>query len=208
MPKIIDISLPIYPGMLTYPGNEPATIETMPSASGTNVLSKITLSSHTGTHIDAPSHSIPNSDSIDKYPIEKFYGECRVIDLTSVKTGITPSELEGNEIKTGERVLFKTKNSIRGFDSFYDDYVFMTAEGAQYLAEIEVGLVGIDFIAIKQKGNPDNTPHTALLSKNIPILEGINLAKVEEGKYILCAFPLSFKGIDGSPVRAILIKDN
>ena len=103
--------------------------------------------------------------------------------------------------------MLKTKNSSRGFDVFYDDYVFLSPEGADYLADMGVALVGIDSLSIKQRGSPDNTPHTLLLSNSIPIIEGLVLSSVEASEYTLCAFPLAFVGIDGSPIRAVLISD-
>jgi arylformamidase len=108
-------------------------------------------------------------------------------------------------VQAGERLLFKTNNSIRGFNEFYDDYVFLESEAAQHLGAIRAALVGIDALSVKQRGSPDNTAHTALLEKSIPIIEGLNLVDVDAGEYTLCAFPLAFKDIDGSPARAVLL---
>lgn len=205
MSKIIDISLPISPQMPVYPGTDNTKIDTVTSPSG-NVLSVITLTSHAGSHVDAPSHSIPGAPNISDIPLDTFYGECRVINLTKSETQITKEDLSAHNISKGERILLKTKNSLRGFKKFYDDYVFLSPDGAEYLASLGVSLVGIDSLSIKQKGSTDNSPHTNLLSKNIPILEGINLSEADEDVYTICAFPLSFSGIDGSPVRAILFR--
>ena len=133
-----------------------------------------------------------------------FHGPVRVLDLSSASESVKVSDLENKNIKEGERVLLKTSNSARWGEGFFPDFVFLSSEGAEYLASKGVILVGIDSLSIKQKGNPDNSPHTNLLEKGIPILEGLDLSKVEEGKYVLTAFPLKYQGIDGSPCRAIL----
>lgn len=207
MTKIIDISLPITEDMPVYPGNKETKITAVPSASGTSVLSEVSMTSHAGTHIDAPNHVQGGGNvGIDGLPLDKFYGPCRVLDLTDCQRSISREILEKHAIQSGERILFKTSNSVRGFDTFYDDYVYLEGEAAQYLAECGVYLVGIDALSIKQRGSKDNTAHTALLSKNIPIIEGLNLADAEPGEYTLAAFPLAFKGIDGSPTRAVLIQ--
>ncbi|MFA9288726.1 MAG: cyclase family protein [Weeksellaceae bacterium] len=204
--EIIDISLPLSATTIAYPGNPAIEIESMPSSTGTSVLSKLTLSSHTGTHLDAPSHAIPGSASLEQIDLMTLIGTCRIIDCSSEKESISKMFLETSQIKKGERILLKTSNSARGFETFYPDFMFLSPEGAQYLAEQEVAMVGIDSLSIKQKGSTDNTPHTHLLEKNIPILEGINLAAVDAGTYDLIVLPLRFIGLDGSPARAVLLR--
>ena len=205
MNQILDISLPLYEGMIAYPGTAPLSVTTSKSESSGSTLSTISLSSHTGTHIDAPSHVMPGGKTLSELPLETFYGQCRVLDVTSCVGSISRESLETKNIQSGERILLKTSNSARGFVSFYDDYIFLSPEAAAYLAEVGVVLVGIDALSVKQRGNKDNTPHTNLLSHEVVIMEGINLANVEEGTYILCAFPLALSEIDGSPCRAVLL---
>lgn len=205
MPNFIDISLPIFTGMPNYPGTESTSVEAIEST-GPNILSLIKMTSHAGTHVDAPSHSLRDAPSVDKLPLELFYGSCRVVDLTNVAEKISQLDLKEFDIQEGERILLKTRNSLRGYDNFYDDYVYLTSEGAEYLASVKVQLVGIDTLSIKQKGSTDNTAHTALLSQGIPILAGLNLTPADAREYTLCAFPLAFQGIDGSPLRAVLME--
>lgn len=204
---IIDVSLPLKPQGVTYPGNPDVAFEFLNTQS--NIITKITFGSHSGTHIDAPSHAkIEGGLVIDQIPLETFYGNARVLDLTGVVESIKDSDLEGKNIQKGDRILLKTSNSKRWSSGvFFEDFVFLSPEGAEYLASKEVSLVGIDSLSIKQKGNPDNSPHTTLLSRGIPIVEGLDLSKAEEGNYTLAAFPLKFIGIDGSSVRAVLIND-
>lgn len=203
---IFDISLPLNEKTIIYPGNTSLKIGSFKSPSG-NFLSEITMGSHTGTHIDAPSHAIEGASTLDQITLETFIGPCRVLDLSGVKECIEVEDLKDKDIKEGERILFRTSNSLRGFGDFYDDYIYLSSEAASYIADLNVKLVGTDFLSIKQRGSKDNRPHTELLSQNIPIIEGLNLNEVTEGEYKLVALPLAFTGIDGSPVRAILFQD-
>lgn len=204
--QIIDISLSLHKGTIVYPGNPSIEIEEMQSATGGSVISKIAFGSHTGTHVDAPQHVIRGGQPLDQIPLQTFVGNCRVIDCTHETHSVQRVTLEQADIKKGERILLKTNNSLRGFETFYDDYIFVSPEATQYLAEQEVSLVAIDYLSIKQRGSKDNSPHTNLLSKNIPIIEGVDLSKVEVGEYFLVLLPLKFMNIDGAPARAILMK--
>ncbi len=204
MTKIIDISLPVHPSMPIYPGNQATEFKTIIKPSGSR-LTTITIDSHAGTHIDAPSHAGLN-ESIDIYSLEAFYGPCRVIELLNTPL-ITVGDLIDKHIKNGERILFKTDNSTRGFEAFHETWTALSSEAALFLAEEHVALVGIDWFGVKQKGALDNIAHTALLEKGIPILEGLDLEAAEAGEYTLVAFPIAYQGIDGAPTRAILIQE-
>lgn len=207
--KIIDISLPLSSETIVYPNNVPLEIEThahMPEA--TTHLSKITMGTHTGTHIDAPMHAVLDADTLDQIPLDTFVGLCRVVDASHRGPGESVKKEDLGEVLKGERILIKTSNSIRGFEEFYNDYVYLDGDTADWLAEIGVKLVGIDYLSIKQKGSKDQRPHTSLLEKNIPIIEGINLNNVNAGFYELFCLPLNFIGVEGGPARAILREIN
>ncbi len=206
--KIIEISLPLNNNTPVYPGNVPLSVsihKKMPEYATT--LSAISFGSHSGTHIDAPAHAVEGAATLDKIPLENFIGQCRVLDF-SKETGeaVSKNFLESKKIQSGERVLLKTKNSVRGFKEFYDDYVYLDGDAADYLSSLAVTLVGIDSLSIKKRGGTDHRPHTSLLAKNIPIIEGLDLSKVAEGEYELICLPLNFTGIDGAPARAVLIE--
>lgn len=203
--KIVDISLPLDENTIIYPGNNPITIENYHSSSGLTYLSNISFGSHTGTHIDAPRHVDEKGAGVDQIDLKRLVGKCRVLDFTTSTESISVFDLESQNIQNEERILAKTKNSLRGFKTAFDDYVYLSSEGAAYLAEKNTLVFGIDYLSVKKKGSTDNRPHTELLNKGIPIIEGINLSLVSEGEYILIALPLRFTGLDGSPIRAILI---
>jgi len=202
--KVYDISLPLYQGMLVYPNN--TEFRARPIKSKTSISSEITMGSHAGTHVDAPKHVFPHGAGVDSLNIQNLIGECRVLDMTRATTSISLQDLQKARIQKGERVLVKTKNSKRGFKNFYTDYIYLSGEAAEYLAQKNIKLFGIDYLSVKQKGSEDNRPHTALLKKKIPIFEGLELSKIKPGKYFFIGLPLRMKGLDGAPARAVLIK--
>ncbi len=204
--RIIDISLPLSEKTIVYPGNMPVYIETVSDLSNhSSHLSKITLGTHSGTHVDAPAHCLEGGNLLESIPLETLIGKVRVLDFTHEDVFISKESLENKNIKKDERIIAKTKNSEIGFEVFRDDYVFLSGDGAEFLAEKGVALFGIDYLSVKQRGSKDNRSHTALLSKNIPIIEGINLKDVSEGEYTLVCLPLKIVGVEGAPARAVLL---
>lgn len=205
--KIFDISVPLNEKTVIYPGNVPLEISVhheMPEHA--THLSKIVMGTHTGTHVDAPSHALKEGVSLDQIPLETFVGPCRVIDFTKSVGSVSVSDLKDADVKKGERILAKTANSLIGFEKFRDDYIFLSGDGADYLAELGITLFGIDYFSVKQRGSNDHRPHTSLLAKNIPIIEGLDLSKVPAGEYLLFCLPLKFTGVEGGPARVILTK--
>ncbi len=204
--KIIDITLPIKEKMIYYPGDAHFKKEPICTIakSGCNMM-KITLGTHTGTHLDAPFHFLSEGNSIDKLLLDIFIGKAQVIEIKNEK--IDSREIKKHLLPNIKRVLFKTKNSLLlDKEEFSKNYVYLTEDGADFLIEKNISLVGIDYISIEKFGTPTFSVHKKLFSKNIPILEGIYLKKVDPGIYFLIALPLNLPGLDGSPVRAVLIK--
>ena len=204
--KIIDITLPIENGMAIYPGNKPVEISSWHSIDrgDSSNLSSVCFGSHTGTHIDAPFHGSMDGKTLREISLSVFVGKCKVFDLSACEKCVKKEDLENKNIEEGDRVLLKTQNSIRGLTEFYDDYVFLDGDAAEYLASKGVVLVGIDSLSIKERGSKDNRPHSALLSKDIAIIEGLSLKNAPEGEYELLCLPLSLD-IDGAPARVVLI---
>ena len=205
--QIIDISLPLHSSTPIYPGNAPLHIATTRAVTeSVSGLSSLSLGTHTGTHVDAPSHVLVGAGDMESLPLSCFVGPCRVLDFSpSDELTIPRSFLELQSVQAGERIIFKTKNSERGFTQMYDQYVSVSSEAAAYLADVGVVLVGIDAPSIKARGSSDNRPHTTLLERGIPIVEGIDLSMVVSGDYELCCLPLKLIGVEGAPARAILI---
>src|SRR3989344_3387755 len=195
--KTIDISLSLEEGMITYPDNPPFTIE---DASGpTSSRSILTIGTHTGTHIDAPRHVFKDGKGLNKIPLMHYVGKCRVLELTKAKEAITTGDLELFRIKKGERILVKTRNSKRGFKTFYDDYIYLDGDAADYLVKKGITLFGIDSLSVKKRGGSDHRPHLSLLKKGIVIFEGLDLSKAPAGNYTFIGLPLKLGDVDGAP---------
>lgn len=203
--NIIDISLRIENGMIVYPNNPETKIVSVHGE--TSERSDLAIGTHTGTHIDAPRHVFPGGKGLSEIPLETYIGACRVLDCSQVKERVTKEDLEPYGIQKGERILVKTSNSDRGFASFYDDYVYLDGDAADYLAQREILVFGIDSLSVKKRGGGDQRPHTSLLKANVTIFEGLNLAGVSAGGYTFIGLPLNMGAIDGAPARAILIQE-
>lgn len=205
---IYDITLPLFPGMVVYPDDPPFTLEQVNilARDGYNV-SLISMGSHLGTHIDAPSHILAEGVPVDHISLEDLIGPARVIEIA--QEIILPEHLEDKDIREGDRVLFKTRNSILLKEKvFQEEFVYLAPETAVYLINKKVRMVGIDYFSIDRFKSETNESHKILLSKNVVIVEGLNLLDVTEGMYFLIALPLNIQGCDGSPVRAILLKNH
>ena len=207
----IDVTVPLKEGMAIWPGDVTIKIERRRSMDRGDAAnnSAISLGVHTGTHMDAPKHFIKDGKSIDKLPLETSVGPARVIEIKD-KISIKPEELKQHNIKKGERILFKTVNSPRCWqtDAFVNDFVFVTRDAAQFLVDAGVILVGVDYLSVGSPMDPDKAmrpdTHQILLGAGLYLIEGMNMTNVSAGNYNLVCLPLKLMEAEGSPVRAIL----
>lgn len=203
----IDVSVPLTSSMAHWPDNPPVEIErALDTSKGDPCnVSKMSLSVHTGTHMDAPVHFLPSGIGIDQAPLTAAIGRARVIEIGDHES-IKPDELRSHNIQTGERVLFKTQNSLRCWQTndFVKDFVYIAHEAAQYLASTGVQTVGVDYLSVGGYYADGAATHKALLEAGIWIIEGLNLAQAQPGIYDLICLPLRIVGGDGAPARAIL----
>lgn len=192
--------------MTTYKDGDDISIEKIQSFKTNSVREhRLSISSHIGTHIDAPAHFLQDGATLDQIALETLVGPCRVLDFTNIKEQITEEALIPHTIKTNDRILLKTKNSLlSSTDSFNYSFVYLDETGAHYLAKQKVRCVGIDYLGI-ERCQPNHKSHIALLSKKIPIIEGLRLEQVEPGNYQLYCLPLLIPGLEGCPARAVLI---
>jgi len=204
---MIDISLPLSPRTVTFPGDPTVEIETVKggNAEDTAVVHKFCMGSHSGTHIDAPAHILRGGLTLSRIDLNRLVGECCVLDCTDCEVAIDAETLGGKEIAHKERVLLKTRNSkFISEPDFNRDYVYLTPDGAEFLAELGASLVGIDYLSIGQMGPLGVEAHRTLLSRDVLILEGLDLSQVAPGSYELLCLPLKIDVPDGAPVRALL----
>jgi arylformamidase len=202
MTEIIDISVAVQPSMVTYPGDPTVTLERVVSIADGGVvnLSRLDFGVHSGTHVDAPVHFIDGAPAAETLPLDVLIGPARVLDLRDADRLDGPA-FEGRQLS--ERVLLKTSNSeLWARETFTDEFLALTEDGAQALIDGGVRLVGIDYLSIGDEG-----AHQALLGAGIVAIEGLDLRKVEPGEYELICAPLKLVGSDGAPARAVLIRE-
>ena len=202
MTEIIDISVPVRPGMVTYPGDPTVKLERVVSLADGGVvnLSRLDFGVHTGTHVDAPVHFIDGAAAAETLPLDVLIGPARVLDLTTAER-LDADAFAG--VHLAERILLKTRNSeLWGRDTFAEEFLALTGDAVRRLIDGGVKLVGIDYLSIG-----DETAHQELLGAGVVAIEGLDLRGVEPGEYKLVCAPLKLVGSDGAPARAVLIRD-
>lgn len=211
MTRIIDITVPISPDLIVWPGDPGVEIQrdrSIAEGSSCNV-SRYSFGSHTGTHVDPPLHFIDGAASIDELPLDALIGPAYVAHFPG-KNSISADDLEMANIPQIERLILKTDNSHfwppKPGDTFREDFAHLSPDGAKWVVDHRIKLIGIDYLSIQQFKIGISETHLILLSDSVVILEGVDLTHVEPGKYQLICLPLKVLGGDGSPARAVLIK--
>jgi arylformamidase len=206
--RIYDISVPIRSGGLVYPGNpeiEIALQQAVARGAGANV-STIRFGSHTGTHVDAARHFFDDGQSVDKIPLERLIGPALLVGFADDVRAVGATELKARDLKGHKRILLRTRNSaLLSQKKFVPDYTYLAPDGAEYLVDNGVEVVGIDYLSIEQFHSGHHRTHRTLLAKSVVILEGLDLSVPPPGEYQLICLPLGIEGCDGAPARAVLI---
>jgi arylformamidase len=201
--SLIDVSVTIRPRMPIYEGDPGVDIALARSIERGDVanVSRVELGAHTGTHVDAPRHFIPDGPGADQLRLESFIGPCVVADATAAAGRIDGDLIDSLELDPGtRRVLLKTANSrLWERESFSADFTRLDASGADALVRRGVRLVGIDYLSIG-----DAVTHSTLLDRGIGVIEGLDLRPVDPGGYFLVCLPLKIADCDGAPARAVL----
>jgi arylformamidase len=216
----MDISVAMHDGMVHWPNDPECHVslhvklgDPIPGQPGKKIpcnLTKLSLSAHTGTHMDAPRHFVRDGRTMEAMPLDAVVGPCRVIELRH-RTAITVEELRPFKLRRGERVLFKTRNSTRSWRmartaTFDEEFIYIPAPTAQYLVDRGIQTVGVDYLSVGGYQKDGVECHQILLGAEVWIIEGLNLAKIRPGNYDLVCLPLKIVGADGAPARAILRK--
>ncbi len=200
--KIYDVSMDLKTGMLIHPrdaGFELKQISFIPENSCNKSI--VAMGTHSGTHVDAHKHMENNNQTIDKVSLDSLIGNCKVLDLTKVEKEISSKDLKKFKIVKNDRLLFKTKNSLKRSDVFNENFVKLSDEAAKYLTSKKIKCVGIDYLGIGS-----HECHKILFRNKVSIIEGLDLSKVKAGSYELICLPLKLIGAEASPARAVLIK--
>ncbi len=207
-PEYIDISRPITSSMVVWPGDHPVKIsQTKTMAEHGHNVSHVSLSAHSGTHLDAPFHFVEDGSFTHDIGLDKLIGEAHVLEYRG-NGHIQPSFfLAANIPAATTRILLKTKNSEM-CGEFDPKFIAITPESAELLVQKGIHLIGTDGPSIQAFEDPTNATHEILLKANTIIVEGLHLKHVTPGKYKLIALPLHLPNLDGAPLRAILTKES
>ena len=207
--RIYDVTLTISPEMVVWPGDPRIVterVQKIEDGAGANVT-RLALSAHTGTHVDAPFHFLPDGSTVESLSLKLLTGRAYVVHLPDVDQ-ITKEAVDKADIPPRtRRVLFKTRNSdhwAKNHQEFNPNYVALSPEAAVALIQRGVKLVGVDYLSVAPF--EDVTPtHTVLLEAGVVIVEGLDLSRVPAGRYTLYCLPLKILGSDGAPARAMLV---
>ncbi len=208
--RYIDITLGLGPSLPTWPGHPAFVLEPMgriASGASSNV-SRLSMSVHGGTHVDAPFHFFDDGAGIDSLRIESMLGRAYVVHVAKVDR-VTAVELERARVPSRtRRLLIRTRNSeywSQGEATFREDFVGLDASAARWVVEHHIQLLGVDYLSVApwKEGRPT---HEILLRAGVTVLEGLNLQHVRAGRYRLFCLPLRILGSDGAPARVVLEK--
>lgn len=199
---IYDVSLPVSPELVRWPGDPAVEVARF----GSEVqVSRWTLGSHAGTHVDAPRHFSAGPGTVDTLDPSVLIGPCRVLYLPEVPL-ITADLLRAHTLAGVTRLLLRTRNSERwrtDTTTFHEDFTALLPDAAELLVEIGIRLIGIDALSIEPYDGDGRVHHTLLRAEVIP-LEGLYLAEVPPGDYHLLCAPLKLMAADGAPARVFL----
>jgi len=204
--KLIDISRTLSPEIATWPGDTRFNIIPQAQlAQGDSVnLTTLTLSAHTGTHVDAPWHFSSNGRTLEQLDLTPFWGKVMVVSVSKTKGALYPKDFSTLDFQDITRLLVHSSASGRDTSVFYHEFVYPSPELADFLGSQGVILYGTDAVSMDAADSNNLPGHKALLKNGISILEGLELQGVPDGTYELSALPLKIEGGDGSPVRAVL----
>ncbi len=234
--KIIDVTVPISSFTPVFPGDPEPSIERVCILEKDGcAVSRLSFGSHTGTHVDAPSHILKDGLSVDRLDIESLMGKAVVLDFSQRKGALTGNILEkvyndpkNNDLKNnGQKItesvsilLLKTKASFWneknpkisdsqevGGDRGRElgESAYLNADSAAWIVRKGFKTVGIDGFSVDSLSSESLPAHHTLLSNNVNIVECLDFSSVETGMYFFLCLPLKVEGCDGAPARAVLI---
>lgn len=203
---LIDITQTVEPGMGRYDSIADFQYEWLRhyDAGGGMALSRFTMTSHLGTHIDAPYHFMESGSRAADIPLETLCGAAQVVDARG------RAYIDGAFLRTiplrAPRVLFRTDNTEALAAGGAFENVHLTSDACDFLVERGTLLVGIDYFSVDRRGDKSRAAHLPLLRGGVVILEAVELAGVQPGEYTLWCLPLKLRDLEGAPCRAMLQK--
>jgi len=201
-----DLSTKISPDLVVFPGDPKYSTEVVSSLEKgeTFNLCHMHLGNHAGTHIDFPAHTIKNHKTSSDFPIEFLIGPGIIIQVPPTEKSVTKEFVAKQPIMGSDIVFFKTSNSkISKHTPFTEKYVYIEPDAATELLQKGVKIVGIDYISVDRYDDESLTVHNTLLSKEVLIVEGLELSEIPEGRYEIFIMPLNIPDMDGLPARVL-----
>jgi arylformamidase len=200
--------------MMVWPGDPPVSVERVATAEADGAaVSRLTLSSHAGTHVDAPAHVVPGGLTVDEIPAETLRGVAWVVQVAG-QGHVSVADLQSLALPADcTRLLIATRNSAApglsaDVTTFDEWFAALTAEAARWLVERGLMLVGVDGPSVDPYEEGAGPAHHILLEAGVVVIEGLDLRSVRSGKYELLCLPLRLAGGDGAPARALLQSDD
>lgn len=231
--RIIDITVPISHSTPIFPGDPEPSIESACIIEKEGcAVSRLSFGSHTGTHVDAPSHILKDGLAIDNLNLENLMGQAAVLDFSQINGALKDSTLDKvfNDLGVDESVsilLLKTKSPFEKEKSsknscfqaeendrrseteeFPENSVYLDSSAAEWIVRNKFKTVGIDNFSVDSLSSEYLPAHHTLLSNNVNIVECLDLKSVDSGIYFFLCLPLKIEGCDGAPARALLILDS
>lgn len=203
----IDLTYPMHNGMPVYPGTTPPEFTNAFTIANDGFAEKIlSMLSHTGTHMDAPAHIIPNAKTLDQFPVSHFTGTARILDVASFAGKEIPDTILTDEIlhQTDYLLLRSGWNTHWGDDAYMDGFPVMSEAFAAMVAASAIRGVGLDMISVDPVGSTELPIHHVLLGAGKVIIENLaNLDPLPLTPFRFTALPLALVDADGSSVRAM-----
>ncbi len=204
--RFLDVSVPLAAGVPAYPGNPEFELQPIKriAEGGSSNVSRVVMGTHTATHVDAPLHFFDGTLAADELALDLLIGRTRVVDMPR-RGGITAGDLARAGLREDLRVLLKTPNSaLWNGTAFKQDYTYLAEDGARYLVDQGVKVVGIDYLSIEQFKKAGAPAHRTLPAQGVIIIEGLDLSEADPGMYEMYCLPLRIAGGDGAPARVVL----
>lgn len=207
----LDASITLRPDMPTYPGEDGPALDSLKAIARGDAadVRRLCMGLHTGTHVDAPGHFIAGAEGVDALPLDALVGPCRVVEVEADPDVSATALRAALGDRPPERLLLRTRNSRARPASwdradFDEGFAALVPEGARWLVERGVRLVGVDYLSVEPYQAPEPFTHLALLGARVVIVEGLDLRAIPAGRYELFCLPIRLAGADGSPARVLL----
>jgi len=208
--RVIDVSVPLSSRTPVWPGDP--GLELIPDEAGGGQpyvrVSSLRMGTHTGTHLDAPSHLFPGGMSVDAIPLDLLVGDVWVSVIPEELPIVSANALESAGVPQGIcRLLLRTSNSLLWdlpLHRFHEDYVAISPDAADWVVRRGIQLLGIDYLSIDPFRSTDLPAHRKLLGSGVVVVEGLDLRPVAEGRYLMHCLPIRLVGAEGAPVRVVL----